>query len=225
MFEENYTEVGLSDIEIYYLAKELKLSRTIGLSIDYSSLNKELKNDNYQICYDFFKENHILDMDFSGNVVVAEKYKSIISTFENPDYCCIIHHRKYKENAGAMRKIYRSGKDWTALDYFEQEKSAVYKFDNFDDANKFMFTTAEISPSDIADNDKTIYKAEEYEEFSKDATQTVVVTEYVKDKNKYNVVQSLYIEMNNNWFVLEFTENSFTKHPVRKMIEIKKCEV
>ena len=225
--EQYFKNIGLTDIEIYYLAKELGLKQIVGLEIDYDSLNKETKNEAHQICYDFFKEHNILEMDFSGDTVVDEQYAQIITAFEDPEYCCVLLHYNKETNESACRKIYKNGDVWTALDYFASEKSAVFVFPDENTANEFMFDPVQIKAApNVSDlpEDKTAYLIADYASFAEHTSQTVMLTEYTQKDGEHIAQQKLYVEQNNVWYELQCADETFTKIPVTQTICLRESE-
>lgn len=201
MFEENYKEMELTDAEIYFLAKELKLNQIIGLGFDFDSMNKELKVGLKQESYDLFAEQKALKMDFFGNTTVNENYEKIIKAFEYPDFCGIVQHLNIADNSSFMRKAYKNGGAWTALDYVGENLSSVYEFNSSEEASAFLFYGVTID-----ENANDIHISFENIEAMRNAARDLVIfTEYKKEnENDYSVLQKVLVFIDGKgWFTAD----------------------
>lgn len=199
MFEENFKNVFFNDFMIYFLAKEAELRQIIGIGLDFDTLNKELKNEIKQECYDFMLKNEIISMDFSGKTIINDSYKKYITMFENPQYCCIVQEIDNEKNCSYQRKIYKDHDLYIGLDYETESDSALYEFNDHRDAGQFAFLNLDIR-SVLTGNDDlaAIPFAFSEDEISK-ARQCVIVTEYIPKEETYETIQSIYIRKD-DWY-------------------------
>lgn len=205
MFETNFQKVFLDDFVVYFLANELELQQLIGIDVDFNTMNKELKNEVKQECYDFMLKNEIISMDFGGNTVVEDKYKELIKAFEYPEYCCIVQTVDNENDQSGQRKIYSSNNAYIGLDYVDESSSAVYKFDNEQDANSFAFLDLNIYSNQIDDHMNGIAISDLEKEINS-AKKCVIVTEYIMAQDSYESLQKVYI-LKDDWYEAETDEN------------------
>lgn len=205
MFTDSFTNIFLDDYVIYFLAKELSLEQLIGIGVEFDTLNKELKNEVQQKCYDFMLENGILSMDFGGNTTVDESYKEIVTCFESPEYCCIVQETDSVENASRQRKVFKSNGKYIGLDYTDEITCAVYKFDEMSTANRFAFLDLNIYSKSTAEDLQAI-TVENIEKEIQAAKKCVIVTEYIAADETYEAIQKVYV-LKDDWYEIEANEN------------------
>lgn len=205
MFADNFTNIFLDDYVIYFLAKELNLEQIIGIGVEFDTLNKEIKNEVKQKCYDFMLQDGIISMDFGGNTTVGDAYKEIVTCFESPEYCCIVQETDSEEKASRQRKIYKSNGKYIGLDYTDEITCAVYKFEDIQTADRFAFLNLDIH-SNSTDMDFKPIAAENAEKEISEAKKCVIVTEYIVSNAIYEAVQTVYVQKD-DWYAMEANEN------------------
>lgn len=198
MFENNFSGIYLDDFIACFLAEELEMKQIIGIGLEFNTLNKEMKNEIKQECYDFMLKNAIISMDFSGNTIVNYDYKGIIECFEFPEYCCIVQETDNEKNQSFQRKIYKNADIYIGLDYTDESSNAVYKFDNIEDAEKFSFLNLEMY-SENFDEKLKMFAIEDLEKEINSAKKCVIVTEYIPTDDTYEAIQKIYI-LKDDWY-------------------------
>lgn len=218
MFEDNFIDIYLTDAEIYYLAEEMKLEKLIGVGIDFELLSKEEKIAIKQDSYDLLEKQIALQMNFSGETTVDEKYANIVKRFENPDYCAILQEWKADDDTSSQRKIYKNGDLWTGLDYFNVAASFVLEFDNEDDVNKFFFNGETFS----GDNDAEEIEFETIDKGLEAISEFKIIYEFIKTEETYEFVQVAYAKYEDAWYIVQSEEESerITLMPVVNIVTL-----
>lgn len=205
MFADNFTNIFLDDYVIYFLAKELNLEQIIGIGVEFDTLNKEIKNEVKQKCYDFMLQDGIISMDFFGNTTIGDAYKEIVTCFESPEYCCIVQETDSEEKASRQRKIYKGNGKYIGLDYTDEITCAVYKFNEMQAANSFAFLQLNMHSKSTAEDLKSI-PTENIEKEINEAKKCVIVTEYIASDKMYEAIQKVYV-LKDDWYEIEAYEN------------------
>ena len=221
MFEEFYLNIELTDAEIFFLAKELDLNQIIGLGFDYESMSKEMKNAIKQESYDLFEKQQALQMDFSGNTIVADSYASVIKSFEYPAYCRIVQQVDAEKKESYMRKVYSDNGEWIALDYIAENVCHVYKLPDANNANSFLFGNINIDAQNEPSEQQIVFSS--IAKLYDNASKLFVVTEYILKGNSYEAVQKIYANLiNKGWYIVDLssTETSVILNPVTELVKI-----
>lgn len=216
MFEENYTGISFYDIGTYFLAQEMKKSQIIGMDFDFASLDDNAKVQVKLESYDYFRDNNILEMDFSGESSVSKMYSDMVSALESPDYCAVVQYADNRNGNTYKRKVYLNNSVWTAFDYFNESHFDIYTFDNDLQANKFAFIGIDITESSHEEE-----KVHDLERLFNESDDVVIITEYSKDSGKYNVSVSVYVNKNGVWSVLNDIDEITVKSSVSKPVQLR----
>ena len=204
MFEENNLGIDLSDAEIYFLAREMKLERLVGFSIDYDSMNKELKMEIKQEGYKLLESKNALQMDFSGNVVVDSRFADIIKHFENPQKVIVWQYYQKKDNQSQLRKAFISGDDIIALEYFLPAVSSVFRLNSTEDVNSFIKAGTAIENTSNNQSTNVLVKIEEIVD---KCSEHLTLSTFTKEGDGYLYTESIYCKIDDIWFLIDQTEN------------------
>lgn len=221
MFNEFYSNIELTDAEIYFLAKELNLQQIIGLGFDYQEMNTEMKNAVKQESYDLFEKQGALQMNFSGKTMVNDEYADIVKSFEHPVYCGIVQHIDICKKASSMRKVYLNDGVWTALDYIEENVCCVYRFPDKNKSNSFLFANINIDAVEDFSDKQVVYSS--IDKLSENSTDILITTEYILKNDVYEAIQQIYAKLNNgNWYFSELVsdETNIILSPVTELVKI-----
>lgn len=221
MFEEYNLKIRLSVAEIYFIAKELGLEKIVGFAIDFEGLNKEAKVAIKTEVYEEFEKNKVLQMNFTGQTVVNNKYSEIVKVLENPELCRIINHIDNEKNTSDSRMIYKIENGiYYAFEEITEELYDVYKIPS-ELEDEFLFADININASDDTQN-ASVQNFETIDELNKSAKEIVVLSCFKKINNIYEFTQKMYMLSNeNNWYAVNISDNDMLiiAEPVKENID------
>ncbi len=221
MFKKIENLIPLAESHIYFLAKELNLTRTVATGIDFTRLSKQEQNELRQSVYDHFRENKVLNTDFFGNATIRKDYAEIVRMFENPDYVCCVAIVDYKNKKSVMKKVYFSNNKWFGLDYSSNGAFVIGELDDVNDAKIFALKEANMinETEPISEND--IDNTYTFDNINAVVSKIVIVDEFYKRGEEYFEKQCLYTRLKDGlWADLDSADGVKVQLKKKDMSEI-----